>query len=216
MHVVPQMLRFSEELAARRVTDDPFGQGLLEQIADTNEKTRASRLKRLQKVLHACVPQLEELKFLRDDKNGRPHLEAKYRHWRPNGAYQRENLFSDGTLRLLGLAWSLMDGDGLLLLEEPEISLNNAIVSAIPRLLRNVQRETKRVRQIMITTHSESLLSDSQIGLDEVIRLEPTENGTKVAVQSKDDEKLIKAGASIGETLLPKTRPNIGQIPLFD
>ena len=68
----------------------------------------------------------------------------------------------------------------------------------------------------MITTHSESLLSDSQIGLDEVIRLEPTENGTKVAVQSKDDEKLIKAGASIGETLLPKTRPNIGQIPLFD
>ena len=216
MHVVPQMLRFSEELAARRVTDDPFGQGLLEQIADTNEKTRASRLKRLQKVLHACVPQLEELKFLRDNKNGRPHLEAKYKHWRPNGAYQRENLFSDGTLRLLGLAWSLMDGDGLLLLEEPEISLNNAIVSAIPRLLRNVQRETKRVRQIMITTHSESLLSDSQIGLDEVIRLEPTENGTKVAVQSKDDEKLIKAGASIGETLLPKTRPNIGQIPLFD
>jgi predicted ATPase len=216
MHIVPQMLRYSEELAARRVTDDPFGQGFLEQIAQTNEKTRTSRLRRLQKVLRVCVPQLEELKFLRDEKNGRPHLEAKYKHWRPHGAYQREELFSDGTLRLLGLAWSLMDGDGLLLLEEPEISLNSQIVSKIPRLLRDVQRETKRVRQILVTTHSESLLGDAHIGLDEVLRLEPSDNGTKVASHSADDKTLVKAGASVGETLLPKTRPNIGQIPLFD
>jgi predicted ATPase len=215
MHIVPQMLRYSEELAARRVTDDPFGQGFLEQIAETKDKAQASRLRRLQKVLRVCVPQLEELKFIRD-KIGRPHLEAKYKHWRPHGAYQREDLFSDGTLRLLGLAWSLMDGDGLLLLEEPEISLNSEIVSKIPRLLRDVQRETKRARQILVTTHSESLLGDAQIGLDEVLRLEPSDNGTKVAPLSIDDKKLVKAGASVGEILLPKTRPNIGQIPLFD
>jgi hypothetical protein len=35
---------------------------------------------------------------------------------------------------LIGLLWSLQEGDSLLLLEEPELSLNSAIVSRIPAL----------------------------------------------------------------------------------
>ena len=42
---------------------------------------------------------------------GHPHLEAFYEHWRPNAGWQREKQFSDGTLRLLALLWSLLDGD---------------------------------------------------------------------------------------------------------
>jgi hypothetical protein len=55
------------------------------------------------------------------EENGRPHLEAIYDHWRPGAGKQKEDQFSDGTLRLIGLLWSLQEGDSLLLLEEPEL-----------------------------------------------------------------------------------------------
>jgi hypothetical protein len=76
------------------------------------------------------VPQLEQLEFTRDAVTGRPHLQALYSHWRPNAGLQREDQFSDGTLRLLGLLWALLEGDSLLLLEEPELSLNAGIGSS--------------------------------------------------------------------------------------
>ena len=39
----------------------------------------------------------------------------------PMQARQREDQFSDGALRLVGLLWTLLEGDALLLLEEPAI-----------------------------------------------------------------------------------------------
>lgn len=91
-------------------------------------KTRDSRLKKIGAALELAVPQFKELRFAPDKINGRPHLEAKYSHYRPNAGWQREEQFSDGTLRLLALLWVLLEGDSLLLLEEPELSLNDAIV----------------------------------------------------------------------------------------
>jgi hypothetical protein len=63
---------------------------------------------------------------------GHPHLEARYAHHRPNAGWQSEEHFSDGTPRLFGLLWALREGSSMLLLEEPEISLNDAIVKEIP------------------------------------------------------------------------------------
>ena len=76
--------------------------------------------------------------------------------------------------------WSLLDGDSLLLLEEPELSLNEDIVRRIPPLIWRIQRHAKYRRQVFITTHSEALLGDTGIDPREVIRLEPTQDGTKV------------------------------------
>jgi len=67
-----------------------------------------------------------------------------YEHWRPQGAKQREDQFSDGTLRLLGLLWSLLEGDSLLLLEEPELSLNSGIIRKLPGLMYRIQRQKRR------------------------------------------------------------------------
>ena len=78
--------------------------------------------------------------------------EALYKHHRPNAGWQQEDQFSDGTLRLLGLLWSLLDGESLLLLEEPELSLNDGIVKEIPRMLQSVQQNSKRRRQIIVST----------------------------------------------------------------
>lgn len=53
-------------------------------------------------VAKVAVPQLQELELWRDPDRGTPHLRSKYEHGRPQGAWQTEEQFSDGMLRLLG------------------------------------------------------------------------------------------------------------------
>ena len=134
LHLVPQLLRFADFIQGRILEDDPFGQGLLERLAKTSEKTRRSRLLKIEKALKVAVPQLEQLQFVRDSATGRPHIQALYSHWRPKAGLQREDQFSDGTLRLIGFLWSLLEGDSLLLLEEPELSLNALLWHNLPLL----------------------------------------------------------------------------------
>jgi len=126
LHLVPQLLRFGEKIGGHRLTDDPFGQGFLERLAKTPERTRNSRLAKISKALALAVPQFEDLRFTKDEL-GHPHLEARYAHHRPNAGWQSEEHFSDGTLRLFGLLWALLEGSSMLLLEEPEISLNDVL-----------------------------------------------------------------------------------------
>ncbi len=99
----------------------------LKQIARTPDRTREAWLRRIQDALRVAVPQLDEIELKRDDR-GTPHLRGKYAHWRPGGAWQKEDQFSDGTLRLMGLLWSMLEGTGPLLLEEPELSLHPEVV----------------------------------------------------------------------------------------
>ena len=105
------------------------------------------------------MPQLEGLEFIRDETTGRPHLQALYSHWRPNAGRQREDQFSDGTLRLLGLLWALLENESVLLLEEPELSLKAGIVSQLAALISKMQRT--RARQVFVSTHSDALLTET-------------------------------------------------------
>jgi len=215
-HLVPQLLKHADQLGGYRLENDPFGQSFLERIAKTQERTQVSRLKKIEEALRACVPNMRNLKFERDEITGKPHLLALYKHWRPDAGWQREDQFSDGTLRLLGIMWSLLDGDSLLLLEEPELSLNEDIVRKIHPLIWQIQRQAKYRRQVFITTHSEALLQDKSIDPREVIRLEPTQDGTRIVEASEQDKALVKAGYSVAETMLPRVKPaNIDQFPLF-
>ncbi len=208
LHLVPQLLKYADQIGGKSLEDDPFGQGFLERIAKTQERTRDARLKKIGKALELAVPQFRELRFTKDSINGRPHLEARYVHHRPNAGWQREEHFSDGTLRLLGLLWVLLEGDSLLLLEEPELSLNDAIVREIPLLLQRIQRNRKRgARQIIISTHSEALLSNPGIDGRGVLLLEPADEGTKIRPVSENEAAAIRSGLSIAEVVLPKTHP---------
>jgi predicted ATPase len=209
LHLVPQLLKFGDMIGGNILDQDPFGQGFLQRIAAAGEKTRNARLRRIQNALEKVVPQLKELRFKRDDISGMPHIEANFAHWRPTGAWQREHQFSDGTLRLIGLLWSLMEGSSLLLLEEPELSLNEEIVAHLPRLIRQVQKQSKNQRQIILTTHSESLLSDPSIGSEAVVRFHPTQEGTKIARPSEQEEIMLKSGLPVGQVLLSATRPDL-------
>jgi predicted ATPase len=63
-------------------------------------------------------------------------------------------------------------------MEEPELSLHSAIVKKLPGLIWRIQSRKKR--QIIISTHSFDLLSDKGIGGEEVLLLTPDVEGTKV------------------------------------
>ena len=217
LHIVPQLLRYPREFLGSGLPGDPFGRSFLERVSRTNEKTRRARLKKNETALRMAVPQLKQLTHVIDtEEGGIPHLEVLYEHWRMRGAKQREDQFSDGTLRLIGLLWSLLESDSLLLLEEPELSLNTAIVKKLPALIYRLQ--IQKNRQVILSTHSADLLSDKGIGGDEVLLLMPGQEGTQVELASSNKEirELLEGGLSIADAALPYTVPdNIGQLEIF-
>lgn len=206
LHLVPQLLKFSQQIGGKILEDDPFGQGFLERVARTTPRSRESRLNKIEKVLQIAVPQFQQLAFEKDEFSGRPHLRVRFEHFRPNAGWQREDQFSDGTLRLLALLWSLLDGDALLLLEEPELSLNSSIVAEIPAMMQKIQRTTKRKRQILISTHSEALLSNPGINAAGVLVIMPGENGSSVRGITESETNAILDGFSVAEVILPASR----------
>jgi predicted ATPase len=207
LHVVPQMIRTPEASMMPYLQDDPFGRSFLERLAKTTEKTREKRLKRIESALKIIVPQFTKLQFI-TDKKGQPHLEALYEHWRPNAGQQNEIQFSDGTLRAIGLLWMLQEGTSLLLIEEPELSLNSEIIKQLPGIFSKISKRNKR--QIIISTHSHELLSDRGIGPEETIVLSSAAGeGTKVAEVSLNPTNidLYQSGLTLAEIALPMISP---------
>ncbi len=216
MHLIPQLLRDPSIFIGGKTKEDYYGRAFLEKVASTPVRSRKRRLKKIEEALRIAVPQLKELTDTRDE-NGIPHLEAMYKHWRPNAGKQSEDQFSDGTLRLIGLLWNLLDTDSLLLVEEPELSLHAGLVRRLPGLIWRLQN--KRKRQIIISTHSADLLSDPGIGGEDVLMFNPSAEGTKIESASQIGEirLLLESGFSISEAALPRTEPiEINQLSLFN
>ncbi len=223
LHLVPQMVRYGAEIGGNRLENDPFGQGFLERIAGTNSRTRQSRLNKIATSLSSIVPQLEAITFERDPTTGQPHLRARFDNWRLHDVWQREDQLSDGTLRLIGLFWSLLERSGPLLLEEPEISLNRDIVLRLSGLIyklsvpvrrrRGDERYSER-RQVILTTHSPDLLSDHGIGSKEVLVITPGRDGSIVKLLDDDPgkRKVLEAGVMAG--VIAPFRDQRTQLPM--
>lgn len=215
LHLVPQMIRYGEETRASGPNGDPFGRGFLERIADTPTKTQQNRLKKIGKQLHRVLPQFDDSLSIERDTRGQPHLEARFLHWRSRGARQREDQFSDGTLRLIGLLWALMDAKGPLLLEEPELSLQADVVGGLAGMFARVNGA--RTRQVLVTTHSWDLVGDEGIAPEEVLTVEPSSNGSTIRSGAEDVSAvaIAEAGGSAGEILLSSAISRGGaQLPL--
>ncbi|WP_328582636.1 AAA family ATPase [Streptomyces sp. NBC_00370] len=213
LHIVPQLVRDPDRSVGKR--NDPFGGDFLEQIARTPKPTRDARLRKIVDSLRVAVPQLKELE-LTADVRGVPHLRGKYQHWRPQGAWQTEDHFSDGTLRLLGLLWAVAESKGPLLLEEPELSLHPEVVRYIPQMFARVQRKSSR--QILVSSHSPEILNDPGIGSDEVLALLPESEGTAVSSLAEHGElqAMRDAGVPLGDILKGLTAPDeAGQLSFF-
>lgn len=208
LHLVPQIIRDPELGQGRQ--DDPFGGDFLVRLAETKKSARDSRLKRINEALRIVAPQLGDLS-LESDEAGKPHLAARYQHWRYSGAKQSEHDLSDGTLRLIGLLWMIQEKAGkkgcVILLEEPELSLHTAVVRRLPTILHKAARGNRS--QFILSTHSTEMLEDPGLGLDEVLILKPGDDGTTAIPATKipDIESFLDAGLNLAEILNPETAP---------
>jgi predicted ATPase len=213
VHVVPQVARIparAEEFSKR----DAPGSDFIDQVARLSERQKERALRRIEKLLRIAVPRFSGLEVTRDDL-GRPHLQAKYEHWRRRGGWQNEQEFSDGTLRLIGLLWAIENGTAPLLLEEPELSLHRDIIRQLPRLFALASQ--KAGRQILVSTHAEEMMSDRGIDPSEILLLEPSGHETKVVLGSEKPEIVSAARAKVplGRLVTAITRPkDIDQMSL--
>ena len=76
-----------------------------------------------------------------------------------------------------------------------------------------------RRRQVLVSTHSDSLLNDPGISGDEILLLFPGRDGTtaQLANDMADVKALLAAGIPPGDVVLSKTRaPSSSQLGLFD
>jgi predicted ATPase len=214
-HIVPQAVRDPADFSGRQVQNDPFGRDFVMHVWRTERATRKAWLDRIVHVLKVAVPQLTELDVAVDDPGTPPHMVVRYEHWRQYPAKQSEAQLSDGTLRLLGLLWAMFEGEGPLLLEEPELSLHAELVRHLPELFSQIQGEIRRMRrkkgagrrQIVLSTHSRDLLSSETIHGGEVLRLEPGPDGTCVIETDSIEEALMREGLTAADVLLPKAAP---------
>ena len=223
LHLVPQLLRFpglitldsvetdtnaqrSGSRSRNKSTRTQLGHGLLEKIDSVDENTRCSRMKTIEEALKIAIPQLEHLEF-KHDEAGRPHLSVRCSHWHPSSPAQHQEQFSDGTLRLLGLLWALLESDSLLLLEEPELSLHVGIVSQLAYLIYKMQ--ASKNQQVLVSTHSDVLLAQPEIDGTEVLMLTPTKSGTEVKIASDNEavKQLLEADFTVGEAVLSRSSP---------
>ncbi|MDR1453523.1 MAG: AAA family ATPase [Candidatus Margulisbacteria bacterium] len=208
LNVVPQLVRESASIAHSQAKEDYYGRNFLERLAKMNERTRKSYFKKINDILKIAVPQLKELSFVKDPM-GVPHIEARYIHWRAKGSKQQEAQFSDGTLRLIGFLFALIDNNGVILLEEPEINLHSGIITQLPEFMAKIQRSKKTASQILTTTHSYDMLSSQGISPEEVLLLQTTPEGTSVKKVSAISEikPIIEAGLTIADAVIPLTQP---------
>jgi len=213
-HLIPQVVRDPLGFSPFPVNNDPYGRDLLQRIDRTHATYKENRLKKIQSVLQIAIPQIKELQVVRDS-TGVPHLVGVFEHWRPHGAKQYESQFSDGTLRLFGLLWSLYEGEGPLLMEEPELSLHPEVVRQLPSMIETIFRSRKIKRQIIISTYSDEMLDSTAIGGEEVIWLEPSKDGTllKAPIDFPEVIDQLRNGLTPADVILPRTFPE--QLTLF-
>jgi len=209
LHLVPQLIKYPDAFSGKKLAGDPFGMDFLVSVAGATPKVREIRLRKIERALALVVPQFRQLEYKPDKLTGVPHLQVKFDHWRGFPSNQREDQFSDGTLRLIGLLWSLLSGDSLLLLEEPELSLHTGIVGQLAPLIHRLQKTKTGKRQIILSTHSEALLSHQSIDPSEVLMLIPDKNGNTQILPASSDEQisaLLSGGMNIAEAVMPRTR----------
>ena len=203
LHVVPQFLRHPERVVP--VKNDPYGADLPSRMAKVHKRTRERRLRAINKALQIAAPQFSEL-VLSQNEQGEWHLLGNHEHWKRSPAWLDERGFSDGTLRLIGLLWILLDSKGPVLLEEPELALHSELARWIPSLIYSVK---KRKSQVILTTYSTQMLEDVGIGPGEVILLNPGKEGT-IAVTTDSIEQVnetIEMWLPVGSSIIPLSQP---------
>lgn len=199
-HLVPQIIRDPGRTVP--LPGDPYGAEFIAEMNSVPTQTRNAWLRRMEDALRSAVPEFKELK-LEIDSSGKPHLVAGYQNWREHPARQSEADFSDGTLRLIGLLWTIISAPkngGVLLLEEPELSLNSAIVRTLPSVLAMARRAQSM--QVVMSTHAPELLDDEGVSPSEILVVRVTKEGSDAALLDQIPEVAGEVAADLPKSMI--------------
>jgi len=191
--------------------ESDHGAGLIREIARTNKRERDWRFHRIESLLGAALPQFSKLELVQDD-DGIPHLQASFEQWRKSHALHQERDLSAGTLRLFAILWALhhrTEAGRTILLEEPENSLHAELVRQIPQLISKACRSTRA--QVIMSTHALRLLDDPGVGLNEILMLKPSDDGTEARLADADEDVVagvLKGGLTPYEALRSDLSPD--------
>lgn len=219
LHVIPQIVKEPEKFIYDScdvgVEFLDYGGELIDEALYVPENTAREYIDLLNSILRKAIPHFKELS-IGEGEWGKRHFYVTFKHWLKEHLSHDERDLSDGTIRLMASLWALFKGEGPLLFEEPELSLHPEVIRHIPQILHKFQR--RNGRQILISTHSPDLLQDEGIGLDEVLLLIPSDEGTivKPAGDFEEIKLLLEGGLNLADAVFPLTQPeNAHQLSLF-
>jgi len=182
---------------------------LAERIASTEPRTRAARLRDLHDALRAVISGFERLDFRFDDR-GVPRLGIKFSSWRSGADTQDQSAFSEGTLALLGRLWTLLEPGGPLVLDGPDLPLDQVVGLRLARWIPEVARSA----QVLMVAEASFLAAAPDSSPADVLMLIPELSETR-AVRPVDDEEskaLLASGTSLAQAVLTRIirRPDPG------
>ncbi|MEI8282089.1 MAG: AAA family ATPase [Armatimonadota bacterium] len=104
---------------------------------------------------------------------------------------------SDGTLRFLALLVILCNPKPppVICLEEPELGMHPDMINLVAKVIIDTSKRT----QIILTTHSERLLSCLQDDFDRLIAFDADENGTSVQSLTQEEYKEWRGDHDLGD-----------------
>lgn len=203
LHLVPQLLKFNDEIGGKILDGDPFGQDFMQRISHANSKARQRGLKKIKNSLRKTIPHLDQLEFVKDEDTGKQHLEFKLLHRNPQGVKHREDKFSDGTLRLIAILWACYESSGYpIIIEEPELSLNSGILEKLHLVFKKSLERSKNGGQLFLSTHSRSLLSNPGINTRGFVVIEPAKGGSIARKANQLELKTIGYGFPASDAIL--------------
>lgn len=205
LHIVPQMVKERQIKDTEKRELDIYGRNFIEKIwRFPNKRIREKYLNQIGKILRWAIPNFEELLLEPDVNSWVFHLVARFKNWRAPTAKQTELFLSDGTIRLIWIIWTLLaKKTGILLIDEPEVSLHTAIIRSLPKIIAQIQIESDI--QVIVTTHSYEFISmDAWIKPKDIFIVSPDEKGIS-SVESLDKrvdaKNLLTSWFSYHETL---------------
>lgn len=113
------------------------------------------------------------------------------------------DFMSDGTVKWISLILAVLTHKSLFAIEEPENYIHPAIQGELIKIIRNTINQRTNQNSVILTTHSETLLSD--VKLNEIIMVSMN-NGVSKVSRIANQEALLKAieatGFSVGYSYL--------------
>lgn len=202
-HLVPQLLKFNGQIGGIALEDDPFGQDFINRISLEDHRVVSDRLGRVERLLKLAIPYLDQLRLVKDEHTGKPHLEFRFLQQKPHGAAHWEDQLSDGTLRLIAILWSCYEASGHpILIEDPELSLNDGIMRGLHSFFKKSLGESKKGGQFFISTHNGALLSNPGISARAFAIIMASGEGSAARKANKEELDLIQSGFSAADAIL--------------